>query len=389
MINAISNNIQFLVGDKALCNLAYKINSFGCNRPMLICDDMTYRLGQKKILLHSFDATGLNIAVVDQLIGNIATVADVERILNLFVKNNCDCIITLGRRGAISAGKAVKIMLKDGVNKLDYYSSHKLGAYEVLDAPLFVVPINLAGAGEGLKSARVYQDDSKVFQFETDSAESNVIVIDEVMTDTLPPKAVASYGLYAFACACEACAHCDDNIYFRPYAVTAINILRENLMPSILHNANVKFRTNLMSAVVFAEKAYSYLGSTLLSELSHIISDRYRANYCNVFSLLFARYITMHKYSQELLAELLLPLGGEKAYIECVEEARANRTIEFVEQVFAKVNETVDYQYGLSKFGVDKAHFTAIAEQAIGYLDPDDEEARYTFIMELLEKSFE
>ncbi|MEG1535869.1 MAG: hypothetical protein RR416_02735, partial [Clostridia bacterium] len=72
MINAISNNIQFLVGDKALCNLAYKINSFGCNRPMLICDDMTYRLGQKKILLHSFDATGLNIAVVDQLIGNIA-----------------------------------------------------------------------------------------------------------------------------------------------------------------------------------------------------------------------------------------------------------------------------------------------------------------------------
>ena len=56
MVKISDNNIKFIIGEKSLENLAYEIRLEGCDKPMLVCDDMARRLGYKSILLKAFEA---------------------------------------------------------------------------------------------------------------------------------------------------------------------------------------------------------------------------------------------------------------------------------------------------------------------------------------------
>ena len=81
MVKVSDNNIKFLIGEKSLENLAYEIRLAGCDKPMLVCDDMARRLGYKSILLKAFDGTDTDINYIDHSIGDIATTNDCEKIV--------------------------------------------------------------------------------------------------------------------------------------------------------------------------------------------------------------------------------------------------------------------------------------------------------------------
>ena len=90
MVKISDNNIKFIIGEKSLENLAYEIRLEGCDKPMLVCDDMARRLGYKSILLKAFDGTDTDINYIDHSIGDIATTNDCERIVKEFIKSESD-----------------------------------------------------------------------------------------------------------------------------------------------------------------------------------------------------------------------------------------------------------------------------------------------------------
>lgn len=389
MRSTVENDVKFLFGDQALENLMYELYIRGIKSPMFVCDDMARRLGYKRELFRAVDGNGCDIACIDQRVEDIASVQDVERIVRLYATNNCDCIIGMGRKGLVQAVKAAKILLRDGVSTMAHYDTHAVGEYPARNVPMFLIPTNLASGSECMDVARIYDTkQNKVYAFDTAYASTQVVVADRRMSDIIPPKAVASYGLCAFSMACAGCLY-EPQVFVRPYAESALEILNRTLTPCIVHNADANLRTALMSAVILSGCGYGNLHKHLLTELSDILSDRYRINFNNVFAVLFRRYVQMHENDPLRMEQLLLSLIGEHEWAMCTPAGRAAKAAECIEAVFAQVCEKVDYMDHLSELGVERSDFAAIAEQVIAqHGDKADPEATYSFISQWLEASY-
>lgn len=384
MVKVSDNNIKFLIGEKSLENLAYEIRLAGCDKPMLVCDDMARRLGYKSILLKSFDGTDTDINYIDHTIGDIATTNDCERIVKEFIKSASDCLILLGKKAVMSAGKISKIMLCEGELSVAEYEGKDLSVSEVKKISMFVVPTNYASGIECSNKVRIYSPDFKtIYQFDSTYAQSDVVVCDSRMTDITPPKAVASYGLYALAMAVDGYVKSGDSLYTKPYALTAIEILKEHLIKGILKVADKEHRREIMSAVVIAGCGYYQLEKNFLAVLSDVISDRYKVNQANVMAILFRHYIRHASADdREVLSQLRVCFDEDEG------EDDAQVVLDRIEKIYCEIDEAVNYNSCLGDFNISKSDFASIAEETIAAADVKSEELSYSFIINLLEESY-
>ena len=390
-VKTVDNNIKFVVGERALENIAYEISTAGCMRPMLVCDDMSNRVGLKRTLLKAFDGSDMDIAYIDQKIGDIPTTEDVERIVRQYISTGCDCMVLLGKKAVISAGKASKILIRDGVSLIAQYDGKNISKFPVKDFPLFVVPTYLGSAIECSNKVRIYNPEANItYDFDSAYAQTSAVFMDARMTDTMPPKSIASFGMFALALAVEGYTKSQDKVFAKPYSMTALKILKDSLMPCIFHNAESRYRKEIMSAVVIAGCGYYLLDKGLLSVLTDVISDRYKANYANIFALLFREYIKQsNTYDEKLLGELAPCFYTIDQYCSelCDDLPKAVRRA--IEGYYSRIEEYVEVTGKLRDFGVLKEDFPQIAEQAIQEADVTvDEEFSYAFIMSLLESVY-
>ena len=386
------SDIKFLVGDKSLRKSITEIVNIGCRRIMLICDEISDRVGQVSDMLRQFDRE-LNIVETFRRIGDIATVADCERALRAYKSKECDSIFVAGRKSAVAVAKAVKIMLKDDISFMSNYRTCSVNNISAQHIPLIVVPTNLSTGFEASNYVRIYDtDNNEIFEFNTPFAQTNLIVLDPLMTDTMPAKTVAASGLYALAMAVMSLARNDE---VRPlskvYAVTAINLLTENLKRSILYNASKQYRFKILLATVLAGYAYGQSPRDILGELTDSISDRYRISYRNVFCILFLSYVNKHKWPESLDINTFLTLIGDNDYLEVGQGEEKSKQIirDSVKGYYARTKKYVKYVDKLRDMGVSQSDFTDIASGIIALHKKDmGKEYTFSFITQLLEDAF-
>ena len=384
------SDIKFMTGDKALRKAITEITNFGCRRMMLICDEVSERVGQVDDMLRQFNKE-LNIVETFKRIGDIATVEDCEKALRNYRTKDCDSILVVGRKSAVAVAKAVKIMLKDDISFMSNYRTCSVNNISSLHIPLIVVPTNLSTGFEAANFVRIYDtENNEIFEFNTPFAQTNIIILDPIMTDTMPAKTIAASGLYALAMAVLSIAeHEDVKPLSKVYAVTAINLLTENLKKSILKNGAKQYRFKILLATVLAGYAYWQMPRDILSELADSISDRYRISYRNVFCILFLSYVNMHKWPDNFDMNTFLTLIGDNDYLEVKEGTESKEIIrDSVNGYYARTKKYVNYIDKLGDMGVSQSDFADIAAGIISMHKDEKEEYTFSFITQLLENAF-
>ncbi len=384
------SDIKFMTGDKALRKAITEITNFGCRRIMLICDEVSERVGQVDDMLRQFNKE-LNIVETFKRIGDIATVEDCEKALRNYRTKDCDSILVVGRKSAVAVAKAVKIMLKDDISFMSNYRTCSVNNISSLHIPLIVVPTNLSTGFEAANFVRIYDtENNEIFEFNTPFAQTNIIILDPIMTDTMPAKTIAASGLYALAMAVLSIAeHEDVKPLSKVYAVTAINLLTENLKKSILKNGAKQYRFKILLATVLAGYAYWQMPRDILSELADSISDRYRISYRNVFCILFLSYVNMHKWPDNFDMNTFLTLIGDNDYLEVKEGTESKEIIrDSVNGYYARTKKYVNYIDKLGDMGVSQSDFADIAAGIISMHKDEKEEYTFSFITQLLENAF-
>ena len=384
------SDIKFLTGDKALRKSVGEINDIGCRRIMLVCDEMSERVGQIDDMFRQLNKE-LNIVEKFNRIGERATVSDCEKALRAFKSNDCDSILAVGKKSAMAVAKAVKIMLKDDVSFISNYRTCTVNNRSSVRIPLIVVPTNLSSGTEASNFVRIYDtENNEIFEFDTCFAQTNLIILDPIMTDTLPPKTIAASGLYALAMSVMSLAAEEEVCPLaKVYSVTAINLLTENMKKCILQNKVKSFRFRILLASILAGYAYWQTPKDILSELTDRISDRYRADYGNVFCVLFLRYINLHKWSADFDTDALINLIGDNEYLVIKENTSGRNVVaDTVNNYYVRMKKLVDYVDSLKDLGVERGHFADIASDVINSSEREGGEYTFSFIMQLLEDSY-
>lgn len=391
MIFTFSNTAKFLVGNRALDNLPYELKINNLKKPLIVSDDISFRLDNVDLVKR---ALRLNEDIVEPVvyrkIVNVATTEKCEDIARLYRKNSCDCIIAVGRKALVEAVKGSKILIVEDISFMNHYDNFAISNFVTKDVPLFIIPTNTASGFEVRNNVRIRDEkENKVYEFNTDYASTYEVIIDPDMTDTIPQKAIVTATLYALAMSIEVFASKDAvPIISTTYASTALELIKDNWEKSIFKNSNVEYRTNIMQAVVVAGAAFDMLKKTAIEIISDAISDRYKIDFRNVFAILFPHYLKKQQKGEKF-GYALASLIDNDEYCMYSKQVRSQKVLDHIDSLYEKMYSYVDYYSKLSDIQtIKRDDLEEIADSIIANYTSKELSMSKEEILEILVESF-
>jgi alcohol dehydrogenase len=120
------NPVKLIAGDKALGSLPYELKQLGSQRPLIITDQGVREAGLINLVKESLAGKDdINCAIYDRVPPD-SSPAVVNSAAGVFRQENCDAIIAVGGGSVIDTGKAVNIVVSEGVDDIIELKGAKL-----------------------------------------------------------------------------------------------------------------------------------------------------------------------------------------------------------------------------------------------------------------------
>ena len=219
----------------------------------------------------------------------------------------------------------------------------------------------------------------------------DVAVLDSRMTLTLPKKITASTGMDALCHAIESYTCLQKNPMSDAYAISAIEIIRDNIEIAVKEPNNQDARLEMANASLMAGVAFSNSMVGLIHAIGHALGGVSRVPHGDAMSILMPHCMRFNKDKLEKqYAKLLLYIAGEEVLINTPKEKRADKTIETIENLLNRLNKLSGLPTKLSDTGVKKENFDKIARKALndGAMIVNPKQVTYDDVIEILNKAY-
>lgn len=241
--------------------------------PFFVTDKTIRGIGLTKALEDELASAGCKVTVFDEVTPN-PTISLVERGLEAYKANKCDCIIALGGGSVIDCAKAVGAR----VVKPNQSVSKMKGLLKVCKRlPLLIAIPTTAGTGSETTLAAVITDDKTHYKYAINdfSLIPHYALLDYNLTLGLNPFITATTGLDALTHAIEAYIGRSTTRQTRKAALDAIALIKDNLAVAVQDGKNVAARQNMLHASYLAGVAFtqSYVG--YVHAIAHSLGGKY------------------------------------------------------------------------------------------------------------------
>ncbi|MGD9009936.1 MAG: iron-containing alcohol dehydrogenase [Desulfobacteraceae bacterium] len=385
------NPVRIVSGYKAVDNLPYELTQLGVSRPLLITDTGIIQAGLLKIVQAAFDDASVQLAAVFDQTPPDSSMEIVKRVAAIYRNHNCDAFIALGGGSCIDTAKGVNIVITEQTEELA-----PLAGAEILSKPMqpcIVIPTT-AGTGSEVTAVAVIADPDhhRKLPFTSRHLLPDVAVLDPRMTLSLPPRLTAATGMDALVHAMESYLSLQKNPLSDAYATSAIQLIRDHLLAVVRDGSNPQARLALAEAATMAGIAFSNAMVGVVHALGHAAGAVARVPHGEAMAILLPHGLTYNlKKVANQVGELLLPLAGAEVYANTPSKARAERTIDQVNELLRELNAACGLSMTLKSAGVDRATLPQMAQTALndGALTYNPREVDYDDALRLLEGAYD
>ena len=219
----------------------------------------------------------------------------------------------------------------------------------------------------------------------------DVAILDPKMTIGLPSKLTASTGIDALCHAIEAYSCNQKNPLSDAYSITAIKLIMENLVTTVIDGKNINGRQNLAIAACMAGVSFSNSMVGLVHAMAHAIGAVCKISHGEAIAIMLPHVM---EYNMEVCSkeygELLLHLTNDEIYVRTFVDDRPKQSIKTVRNLIKRLNEICGLPLTLKEKGVKEYQFEEIAQKALidGALILNKKKAEKQDIIELLKKAF-
>ncbi len=269
-----------------------------------------------------------------------------------------DLLVAVGGGSVIDTAKAVGIVLTNGGSILDYAG---VDCVSRPTTPLYAVPTT-AGCGAETSPFCYVRDATQSRKIEIFSRNliPERIVIDPLMTRSMPPDLTASTGTDALANAIEAYFSTWANPLSDALALDAMRLISENLRAAVAHGNNLHARQQMALAAFEAGQASVNTRSGAVHALGHSLSGLFDLPERIGDAILLPHVMKAYLYADvRRMAKVAEILGESVAGLS--ERAAAQRAIDAVMLLMVDVGLPIT----LEKVGVDRNAVSALSEQAL------------------------
>jgi len=385
------NSAKILSGEFALENIPHELKSLGAKNVLILTDKTLEKIGTLQILIDAIDTKDINIAGIYTDIPQDSSIDVVDIVAKEYKKLNCDSIIALGGGSVIDTAKGTRMVLSQEKENIMDLAGCELISYGK-HIPFIVIPTTSGTGSEATLVAVILNKVQNIkMEFISYFLVPDASVLDPRMTLTLPKKITASTGMDALCHSIEAYTCLQKNPMSDAYAISSIELIRDNLIEAVKNPSDKKVRLAMANASLMAGVAFSNSMVGLIHAIGHALGGVSRVPHGDAMSILMPHCMRYNKDKLgENYAKLLLFIAGEEVYINTPKEKRADKTIETVENMLNELNKSSGLPKSLSEAGVKKEDFEKIAEKAIndGAMIVNPKQANYEDVLKILEEAF-
>lgn len=245
----------------------------GARSALLVTDSFLRTSGVTRRLEENLAKAGVKLAVYDRTCPN-PTVQNVEEARELYVREQCECLIAVGGGSSIDCAKAVGTRIAWPKRTLDSLRGN-LRIMKRLP-PLIAIPTT-AGTGSEATLTAVITDPENHYKYTMNdfSLIPRYAILDPEMTFTLPPSLTATTGMDALTHAVEVFIGRSTSKETRAWALEATRLIFENIEIAYHDGQNREARKNMLRAAYLAGNAFSKSYVGYIHAVAHSLGGQY------------------------------------------------------------------------------------------------------------------
>ncbi len=381
------NPVKICAGEDAVMHLNFELENLGVHKPLLLSDEGLKKLGMVEKLVK---ISGIEDYVLYTDIPADSGVEVVNNILKHLILNKCDGIIALGGGSVIDTAKGVKMSYMRTTNISDLMGLEVISKAKEL--PFIALPTT-AGTGSEVTNVAVIKDEKSnvKMEFITPYLMPNVVILDAILTETLPPKITASTAVDALCHAIEGYTCLQKNPISDAYARVAIKLIFENLVKTIENPKDKDLRNNMAIASTLAGLAFGNSMVGGVHAIGHALGSVCHIAHGDAMAILLPYVMDYNKDKLEnLYAELLEVIAPYEGYMNLSVSQKCGLTIRYIKDLLRVLNEKTGLCINLSqteKYRSEDAR--VIAEGAIndGAIMVNPKQMNIEDIVEILKRA--
>ncbi len=263
---------KVITGAGCINSVGEKIRGLGVKNVFIVTDSILVEIGALDAVKDSLNKNQLEFVVFDD-IDKEPTTEIVDKAIESYKSNKCDCILAVGGGSAIDTAKAVSILLTNEGNIVDYMGLNKVKKEGV---PL-IAAATTAGTGSEVTKFTIITDESTDVKMliGSDYLMPLVAYADPMMTVSMPRALTAATGIDALCHAIEAYVSLKASPMSDIFAISAIDLIAGNLRQAWANGNNLEARDKVMMGAVKAGIAFSNSSVTLVHGMSRPIGANF------------------------------------------------------------------------------------------------------------------
>jgi len=261
------------VGQDRIKDLSIACKNLNINRPLLVTDKGLASSDIIQNSLSNLKQNSFEVILYSNVIGN-PTGTNVDEGVGIYRKNNCDGVIAIGGGSGLDVGKAVAFMSGQDLPIWDFedVGDNWKKAKSNSIAPIIAVPTTAGTGSETGRASVILNEDTgiKKIIFHPKFLPS-IVILDPLLTKSLPPDITAATGMDALAHNLEAYCAPGYHPMADGIALEGIRIINNWLLVAVEDGSNIEARMNMLTAASMGSTAFQK-GLGAIHSLSHPVN---------------------------------------------------------------------------------------------------------------------
>ncbi len=346
-----------LMGIGAHKQTGERVKVLGCKKPLIVTDKGIMKAGiaEKIADIVRKDAQA-EVVIFDKTIPN-PTDKNAHDGLEVYKKNACDSIISLGGGSPHDCGKAVGILARNGGKIHDYEGIDK----SAKPMPPFIAINTTAGTASEMTRFCIITDTSRKIKMAIIDwrVTPHVAINDPLLMAGMPPSLTAATGMDALTHAVEAYVSTIATPVTDACAMKAIELVAQHLRAAVANGADMVARDGMAYAEYLAGMAFNNASLGHVHAMAHQLGGFYDLPHgvCNAILLpAVERFNLIAKMDR--FADIALAMG------ENVDGLAPRAAAEKALDAIKTLSKDVGIPSGLKELGVKEADLKIMAENA-------------------------
>ena len=261
------------VGQDRIKDLSIACRNLNINKPLLVTEKGLASSDIIQNSLSNLKQNSFEVILYTKVIGN-PTGTNVDEGVEIYKKNNCDGVIAFGGGSGLDVGKAIAFMSGQDLPIWDFedVGDNWKKAKSNSIAPIIAVPTTAGTGSETGRASVILNEDTgiKKIIFHPKFLPS-IVILDPLLTKSLPPDITAATGMDALAHNLEAYCAPGYHPMADGIALEGIRIINNWLLVAVEDGSNIEARMNMLTAASMGSTAFQK-GLGAIHSLSHPVN---------------------------------------------------------------------------------------------------------------------